>query len=79
MERLNKILKTQVESHPNFNALIHAHDCEDIVDYALDMVQSLESVNHVVEEVEFMEFKCFTEEVAVRFGKCLTKFYSDLR
>jgi len=79
IERLSAILKTQVESHPKFNHFIHDQDCEDLVEYSLDMVRDGESVSHVVTEVEFMEFKCFTDDVALRFRKCLTKFFSDLQ
>ena len=79
VERLQAILKIQVESDPKFNMLHDGQDYEDLIEYAFDMISDKESVGHVVEEVQFMEFKCFNEEVAKRFGKVLTRFFSDLK
>jgi hypothetical protein len=72
---LQTILKIQVEADPQFNVLNDGQDYEDLIEYAFDMIGDRQSVSHIVEEIQFMEFSCFNEMVAKRFGQCLTKYF----
>ena len=77
-ERLRAILNAKVESHPRFNLLTDGQDAQDLLDYCFDMICDMESVGHVVAEIEFMGFYCFNDEVSGRFRRSLTKFFSDM-
>eukprot|EP00584_Thalassiosira_punctigera_P025201 CAMPEP_0172576364 /NCGR_PEP_ID=MMETSP1067-20121228/137684_1 /TAXON_ID=265564 ORGANISM="Thalassiosira punctigera, Strain Tpunct2005C2" /NCGR_SAMPLE_ID=MMETSP1067 /ASSEMBLY_ACC=CAM_ASM_000444 /LENGTH=247 /DNA_ID=CAMNT_0013369031 /DNA_START=373 /DNA_END=1112 /DNA_ORIENTATION=- len=53
-------------------------DAENLLEYAMDMVESGENVGHIVAELVFMEMPMCDEEVANNLGFMLTKFFQEL-
>jgi len=53
-------------------------DAENLLDYAVDMIDSGENIGHVTEELKFMEMPVCDEDAAKKLGACLTKFFRGL-
>mmetsp|Transcript_10526 Transcript_10526/g.18485 ORF Transcript_10526/g.18485 Transcript_10526/m.18485 type:complete len:277 (-) Transcript_10526:445-1275(-) len=53
-------------------------DAENLLDYAVDMIESGENIDHVTEELKFMEMPVCDEDAAQMLGECLTTFFLDL-
>jgi len=53
-------------------------DAEDLIEYAVDMIESGETVGHVVHELKFMEMPLCGDAAASRLSVCLMKFFIEL-
>eukprot|EP00581_Thalassiosira_minuscula_P011441 CAMPEP_0183728700 /NCGR_PEP_ID=MMETSP0737-20130205/28691_1 /TAXON_ID=385413 /ORGANISM="Thalassiosira miniscula, Strain CCMP1093" /LENGTH=1010 /DNA_ID=CAMNT_0025960711 /DNA_START=398 /DNA_END=3430 /DNA_ORIENTATION=- len=73
-EKLRKIIKAQlsIESDDDDS------DAENMVDYAVDMIEEGENIGHVTDELQFMELPICGEDEAEQLGVTLTKFLSEL-
>jgi len=54
-------------------------DAENLLDYALDMVDSGETIGHITEELKYMGMSVCDEDVAHKLGVCLTKYFINLK
>ena len=54
-------------------------DAENLLDYALDMVDSGEIIGHITEELQYMGMSVCDEDAAHKLGVCLTKYFLSLK
>ena len=54
-------------------------DAENVLDYAIEMINNGESVGHVTEELPLLEMPVCDEFTAQKVGAAMAKFYIDLR
>jgi len=56
----------------------HAADADDLLDYAIEMIEEGKSVGYVTVELNLMEMEVFPHEVSDGFGKCMSTFLLGL-
>jgi len=72
--KLRGLLKTQLIISSDDDDV----DADDLLDYAVDMIESGENIGHVTDELKFMEMPVCDDEAAQKLGVCLTKFFNEL-
>lgn len=76
---LRSILKSHLRLHNSACAFQAEADAEDLLNYALDMFEDGESVDHVCEEVGFMEMSICDDDVLEKIGEELDLFLVKLQ
>jgi len=72
--KLRKFLRSQLSISTDDDE----EDADNLLDYAVDMIESGENVGHVTEELKFMEMPVCDDDAAQKLGECLTKFFNEL-